>query len=65
MDQILPIEASQALRTAMKEGDSKIITRVAEHYNVLKSEKLELEVNKPIEDPVALKMLKELGDKLA
>ena len=63
-DKLMPSEVKIALLQATRGGDSKIIQRLAEHYKILNPEKMELDINKPIDDPKALQMLKELGDKL-
>lgn len=63
-DKLLPLEVNLALLAAVRQGDTKIVTRLAEQYNIMKPEKMEIDLNKPIEDAEALKMLRELGDKL-
>lgn len=63
-DRLMPSEVKIALLAATRDGDSKIIQRLAEHYRILQPEKMEIELNKPIEDPLAIKMLKDIGDKI-
>lgn len=44
----------------------KTVHRMGEHFGIIKAERQDVNIiSKPIEDPDALKMLKELGDKLA
>jgi hypothetical protein len=61
---LMPSEIQIALLKATRGGDSKIVQRLAEHYKILHPEKLEVDINKPIEDSKAVQMLKELGDRL-
>lgn len=63
-DKLMPTETRMALLRAVRGLDSKITQRMAEHYKILNPEKLEVDLNKPIDDPEALKLLKEIGDKL-
>ena len=63
-DHILPFESLLSIRSAMKGGDSKTALRIAEHYGLIKSEKMDISINKPVDDPEAIKLLKQLGDKL-
>lgn len=66
IDRVLPFDAMQSLRRAMRSDDSKVTLRIAEHYGLIKSEKIDVNMsNKPIEDPKAIEMLKQLGDRLA
>lgn len=54
----------KALARAQAAGDSRVIQRLGEHFKQISSEKLELNVvNKPIEDPEVVRVLRELGDK--
>lgn len=63
-DKILPMIAFNSLMRFAK-TDAKVALRIAEHYKMLKSETLDINNTiKPIEDPEALKRLKELGDNL-
>lgn len=64
-DQLLPLESLVALRQAMKNGDSKVSLRIAEHYGILKNEQKDVNVlSKPIDDPKAHEMLNQLADKI-
>ena len=59
-----PDKIRLALLHLIEDNDQKTTLRLAEHYNIIKAEKTELNItNKPIEDPEAMKMLQELGDK--
>lgn len=64
------IEAPEATRLAilhlLHDNDQKTAHRLAEHYGIIKAEKQDINImSKPIDDPEALKMLRELGDKLS
>jgi|ERR1041385_89095 hypothetical protein len=63
-DKLMPSEVKIALLQATRAGDSKIVQRLAEHYKILNPEKVEIDLNKPIDDPKALAMLREIGDRL-
>ena len=63
-DKLMPTETRLSLLRCVRGNDSKITQRLAEHYKILNPEKVEIDLNKPIDDPKALKLLKELGDKL-
>jgi hypothetical protein len=64
-DSIGPWRNRLALLRLQEADDSKVVVRLGEHWGVIKSETKELNLNtKPIEDPKALQMLKELGDRL-
>lgn len=66
MDKVLPLETSKALLRLLKADDRQVALRVAEHYKIIANNQTDLNiVNKPIDDPEAIKLLKELGDKLA
>lgn len=65
-DRILPFESLIALRQAMRKGDSKVSLEIARHYKLIQDETVNVNgLSKPIDDPKALTMLKDLGDKLA
>jgi len=60
------LETWKGLFRAMKANDSKILLRMAEYLSILPKEETNLNINtKPITDPTAMKLLQELGDKLA
>lgn len=64
------LEAPEATRLAilhlLHDNDQKTAHRLAEHYGIIKAEKTDINItSKPIDDPEALKMLRELGDKLS
>jgi hypothetical protein len=64
--EILPIESLIALRMAMKAGDVKAALELARHFKLIQNEQSDVNINsKTIDDPLAVKMLKELGDSLA
>lgn len=63
-DNEMPSELRLALAKLVKAGDQKTVLRLAEHYQMIKAEKQELNiVSKPIEDPEALKMLRDIARK--
>lgn len=65
-DRLLPIESLMAIRAKMKEGDSKVILEVARNYGLIKNEGLDITNRvKAIEDPEAIQMLKELGNRMS
>lgn len=65
-DRLLPIESLMAIRAKMKDGDSKVILEVARNYGLIKNEGLDITNRvKPIEDPEAIKLLKELGNRMS
>jgi hypothetical protein len=57
---LAPMMAQASILKAMKGGNTQVTLRVAEHFNILKSE--ELKIVKPIDDPELLRKLKEIGD---
>lgn len=63
MNSTLKIESWHNLREHSW-TDPKINLRLAEHYEHIKPEEKDLNINKPIEDKNALEMLRRLGDKL-
>ena len=64
-NQEAPSECMKSLLKAIKAGDSKTVIEVSRHFGVLRNEKLELSVQKPIQDPEAQRLLRELGDRMA
>jgi hypothetical protein len=65
-DSILPIEALNAIRIAMRRGDTKVTLEVARSYGLIKPETIDVNTNsKPVEDTQAISLLKTLGDSLA
>ncbi len=65
-DKLLPLEALKSILKALRANDSKVSLEVARHYKLIQNETSDINViSKPINDPEAIKMLKELGDKLA
>lgn len=64
-DSLAPWRTRLALMRLVEANDSKVTLRLAEHFGVVKSEAKDLNLNtKPLDDPKAIAMLKELGDKL-
>lgn len=63
--QIVPFEVRKSLMSCLRAHDVKVTLRLAEHEKIIENEKLDLTVrDKAITDPAAIKMLKELGDRL-
>lgn len=61
-----PDKVRLALLHLVEDNDQKTTLRLAEHYNIVKAEKQDINiVSKPIEDPAAQKMLRELGDRMS
>ncbi len=62
----MPPAAQNAALHLVHDNDQKTTLRMMEHYGLIKAEKQDINItSKPIEDPAAMKMLRELGDKLA
>ena len=62
---VMPSKLRLATEKLVDAGHEKTILRLNEHYGIIKAEKMDLNVtNKPIEDPEALQLLKELGEKM-
>ncbi len=63
-NQILPLEGLIALRSLLKKGDTKATLETLRHYGLLKSEAVDVNINKstPIEDVDAINLLKKIGD---
>lgn len=61
---LLALEVKNALLKALRDGNSKILERMAEQTGALKSQEMNLNINKPLEldNPELLAKLKELGD---
>lgn len=62
------LELQNAILKAIRDGDTKIIERMAEQMGVMKSPELKLNINKPLQfedNPEIMKQIKELGDRLA
>lgn len=63
---ILPVETYKGLLQALASKNHQVALRLAEHFGIIKGEETTLNLaNSVIQDPEAIKMLKELGDKLA
>lgn len=61
-----PDKIRLALLHLVEDNDQKTTLRLAEHYGIVKAEKTDINItSKPIEDPEAQKMLRELGDRLS
>jgi hypothetical protein len=61
-----PDKIRLALLHLIEDNDQKTTLRLAEHYGIVKAEKQDINItSKPIDDPEAIKMLRELGDKLS
>lgn len=61
-----PDKIRLALLHLVEDNDQKTTLRLAEHYGIVKAEKTDINItSKPIEDPEAMKLLRELGDKLS
>lgn len=63
---LLPLKTWQSLLKAVDSGDKAVTLRLAEHFGLISNPQLDVNTKtKPIDDPEALKLLKDLGDKLA
>lgn len=61
-----PDKIRLALLHLVEDNDQKTTLRLAEHYGIVKAEKQDINItSKPIDDPEAQRMLRELGDKFA
>ncbi len=62
----MPSKLMLATEKLVDAGHEKTILRLNEHYGIIKAERSDINItSKPIDDPEAMKMLKELGDKLS
>ncbi len=62
----MPSKLMLATEKLVDAGHEKTILRLNEHYGIIKAEKTDINItSKPIEDPEAIKILRELGDKLS
>ncbi len=62
----MPSKLMLATEKLVDAGHEKTILRLNEHYGIIKAEKQDINItSKPLEDAVAIKLLKELGDKLS
>ncbi len=62
----MPSKLMLATEKLVDAGHEKTILRLNEHYGIIKAEKQDINiVSQPIQDPEAIKMLQELGDKLS
>ena len=61
---LMPIEVRNAALKAVREGDKRLIERFAEQTGVLKNQEINMNINKPLEDPELLKKLKDIGDSI-
>ncbi len=63
---VMPGKLMLATEKLVDAGHEKTILRLNEHYGIIKAEKQDINIiSKPIEDTEALKLLQEMGDKLA
>lgn len=63
---VMPGKLMLATEKLVDLGHEKTILQLNEHYGIVKPKQTDINiVSKPIEDPEALKMLRELGDKLS
>ncbi len=61
---LMALEVKNALLKAIRDGNAKILERMAEQTGALRSQEMNLNINKPLEvdNPELLRKLKDLGD---
>lgn len=63
---VMPSKLMLATEKLVDAGHEKTILRLNEHYGIIKAEKTDINItSKPIEDVEAMRLLRELGDKLS
>lgn len=62
----IPAKLRNALERLVDADHEKTVLRLSEHYGIVKAEKQDINItSKPIEDPEAIRLLRELGDRVA